>query len=140
MRYVSLIGASLLLLSISCVQRKYGEGANVKTGGPSVSTNGKNFVCSGTEPFWSMAIKDRDVTLTDPESKTQYKIGVIKTPAGAGEGYVSVFMLHREAGSEADVVIRREQKGCSDGMSDTVYTHSVVFAGDVVLAGCCSLK
>jgi uncharacterized membrane protein len=122
------------------VQRKYGDGANVKTGGPSLSTSGKNFVCSGTEPFWSMQIKESDVTLSDPEKKTEYKIGMIKTPAGTGEGYVSVFMLHREAGSGADVVIRREQKGCSDGMSDTVYTHSVVFAGDVVMTGCCNVK
>jgi uncharacterized membrane protein len=98
----------------------------------SFSTSAATFSCVGTEPFWGAKITDKGVHYSDPVSKEHLKITSKKNAIGFAEG--ASFVVKTKYTSTA--VAMGE---CSDGMSDEVYSHTIVMEkGGVVLSGCCN--
>jgi uncharacterized membrane protein len=103
------------------------------------SETGYPLVCTGTEPFWNLAISTGQATFTEPgqDPGKTYQAGSW-LPA---RGMSSQFAIRLEDGGRLSgfmSVIREPH--CSDGMSDTVYPFAgtLIFTDGRVLGGCCS--
>lgn len=99
----------------------------------SLSSFASTLNCIGTEPFWNAQITDKVIRFSDPENeKVSLKILSIKNAIGFGEG--SAFIAKTKYASAAVTLGE-----CSDGMSDEVYSHTIVLEmNGNVLAGCCN--
>lgn len=97
--------------------------------------------CSGTEPFWSLAVRNDTAVFSgiEPGEQTypvQFKGGPVNRMPGRG----TLIARLGEARLTATVVPR----DCDDGMSDKVYGLSIDLLHEkpgqtVVLEGCCQL-
>lgn len=99
----------------------------------SFSSFASTFNCVGTEPFWGAEITDKVIRYSDPvNEKISLKILSKKNALGFAED--AAFVVKTKYAS-ASVSLGE----CSDGMSDEVYSHTIVLEmnGDV-LAGCCN--
>lgn len=108
-----------------------------------------DFVCTGTEPFWKLEIRDKGVVLQDGnkvsgQSKLTLKSVKPRLAEGASPESVMVF---EAGGSEKNarpvtiVVQKREESKCSNGMSDPIYPYDVIVVTQrVVFVGCCESK
>lgn len=100
----------------------------------SLSSMASSFKCVGTEPFWSLEITDKVIRYSDPVSQESYKVTQKKSAWGFSEN--AAFVIKTKYTSAAVTL-----GDCSDGMSDELYTYTIVFEkNDGVLAGCCNLE
>lgn len=96
-----------------------------------------DYHCSGTEPFWGLGTNGDQVTYEyfgEEEIKRTEKIQSKKYMAARPESVGVVLKTKR-----ATATILANDK-CSDGMSDTVYSHAIVLDIKVLpmaLEGCC---
>ena len=93
-----------------------------------------NFSCFGTEPFWGLKIDADSVTFNPydliPASE---KITSRENALGVTEGYA--FMITTATSTTAITTAE-----CNDGMSDNVYSHTVLYKNaDAVFYGCCNI-
>lgn len=127
-------------IHMSYLTRAVGHG-----GGPlGVSSTGNGFPlglsCRGTEPFWTLDIdEDRSVHYTSLiNGNDPVRHLAIATPAPNGS-YPFAFAAHPLAGALT-------LEACSDGMSDTVYSMSILLnrpsesGGMSTLYGCCNTQ
>ncbi len=94
-----------------------------------------NFDVIGTEPFWSIRVLPDSLYYSSPEMPLGRPalIDTIDTRDG------QVRFIGRFDGAPYELSIKSGK--CSDGMSDTVYSHSARFVwGDRTLNGCARLK
>jgi uncharacterized membrane protein len=94
-----------------------------------------NYSCLGTEPFWGLDIVGENVTFSNPvlENSTVEQVSSRTTAAGVQEDFA--FVLTTENSISAI-----SQTECSDGMSDEVYSHQIIYKNaDSVLYGCCNI-
>ncbi|MBC7713267.1 MAG: hypothetical protein H7177_08005 [Rhizobacter sp.] len=94
-----------------------------------------DFSCGGTEPFWDLTIKGDTVTynavMSDDSIKTEQVTSRVNA-AGTQEDYAVIVKTE----TTSSTILAGE---CSDGMSDTVYSHNIILTtGDQVLVGCCN--
>lgn len=94
-----------------------------------------NYSCGGTEPFWGLKMVGNKFIFADPELErpTVSTIDSKRSAAGVGPEYVFVV----KSGKATATVVTGT---CSDGMSDTEYTHHIVIdrGNERVLYGCCN--
>lgn len=91
-----------------------------------------NYKCFGTEPFWGMELVNNSLTLDlFDEEKITEEVLSRDTAAGLATEFAFIAKTNK---SSATIVTGE----CSDGMSDRIYSHHVVYTdGKVVLYGCC---
>lgn len=92
--------------------------------------------CNGTEPFWSVSVKNGSLTYDNPsnDGSSVRTIESTRDAAGTMPGYITVI---KTASSTLTVVAGT----CNDGMSDNEYSHHAVFDVDgTVFGGCCNAK
>jgi uncharacterized membrane protein len=106
---------------------------------PALSTEYK---CSGTEPFWGLEIGGTVGKFTSPEdADTPIRVKKTRTGSGTRADYLTVFegRIGRARGRPMTVVVRGDS--CSDGMSDTIYSHAAtLITPSTVYVGCCQKK
>lgn len=86
----------------------------------------------GTEPFWSVQIRDAQISFSTPDSNIA---GPNKGWTGGGDKLTWETLI----GDKPLKVTLREQAGCSDGMSDLKYPLAAeVVLGDKTFKGCAS--
>lgn len=103
----------------------------------STSAMAIDYHCSGTEPFWGLGTNGNQLTYEyfgEEEIKRTEKITSKKLMAARPESFGAVLKTKNVTAT----IISNDQ--CSDGMSDTVYSHSIVL--DIrnlpmALEGCC---
>ena len=105
--------------------------------------NTYKLTCGGTEPFWSLKIKQQDITFRSPGNlkATGYYGAKTTEAAGMSAGYAFQIEASREAGKKniSLSVIQAGMNGCSDGMSDEVYKFHILAKIDgMILSGCCN--
>lgn len=89
-----------------------------------------DFDLRGTEPFWVVSVRAREITVMRPDHLTLKAAN--HGPRMAGNQAVWATL----AGEEPIVVVMVEQD-CSDGMSDTAYAYAAELQVDgETLAGC----
>lgn len=94
------------------------------------------YECLGTEPFFSLSIKGKNITLNDTVKVSKMTVDAPLNAVGMSEGYVTVYK-----NKKADINLTIVTGECSDGMSDNTYGHHMVFTkGATVLYGCCEAK
>ena len=87
----------------------------------------------GTEPFWSVDLKDGRLTITRPDHAA---VSGAATLAQAGPGSAT---WQAKAADGRTVRLAVTVAACSDGMSDRTYPLSVdLRVGDEALKGCAS--
>lgn len=91
--------------------------------------------CGGTEPFWGATILENKVVFADPELENPSISSIVSRRSAAGVGPDYVFVVKTKSLS-ATVV----SGSCTDGMSDTEYSHHIVIdrGHQSVLYGCCN--
>ncbi len=90
--------------------------------------------CVGTEPFWSVVLRQDGATWETPEDPARPL-----RPLGHAQTHDAFVLAYDDGGQTRDVtVIRRE---CSDGMSDRPYGFAALIwnRGEEVQSGCCLL-
>ena len=138
-----MIQTVLLFVSLACGISAFGTETNsvVKKPGRKIASDG-NFYCTGTEPFWSLDIKNgKVVTYSDPitmKLKTR-NINSSQDTAGSNQGIA----YSVQSGSGNDVAVIKYVGNCSDGMSDNEYPYDVSFLTvdkkgvSLFFTGCC---
>lgn len=96
------------------------------------------YVCMGTEPFWSVEITAAGIYFSTPEiAKTAYPYKAPKT-TDAGAVYETEAMID---GVKSKLKVTVSPGACSDGMSDTEYPYfSEVVRDGETLKGCAREK
>lgn len=104
----------------------------------SVSAMATDFKCAGTEPFWGMSITgdqlSYDYPADEPVNKTETIVSK-KLMAARPEAFGVVAKTKKVT---ATIVLNDQ---CSDGMSDEIYSHTVVLdvkGLPMVFEGCCN--
>lgn len=93
-----------------------------------------NYSCFGTEPFWGIEVKGDSVTFNpyDLVPATE-KITSRENALGVTEGYALMI-------TTATTTTAITTAECNDGMSDNVYTHTVLYkTPDALFYGCCNI-
>ena len=92
--------------------------------------------CVGTEPFWSLTVRDGQATLETPERTEAWRAGEMTQAQGTLGRYA--VRLEHDAGV-GHLAAWRNYGFCSDGMSDVGYPFEGIVAGPdgSVRAGCC---
>jgi uncharacterized membrane protein len=94
--------------------------------------------CSGTEPFWSLALEEGQAIFSSPDQEEQSMSASQRRQA---MGRIDIFAVQLERdGMIGYASVWREHAGaCSDGMSDIGYPFGtiVILPEGEVLAGCC---
>ena len=94
--------------------------------------------CSGTEPFWSLALEEGQATYSSPEEE---ELSISASQWREASGRFGTFAVQLESkGQIGYASVWREHAGaCSDGMSDIRYPFGtiVILPEGEVLAGCC---
>lgn len=97
-----------------------------------------NMNCVGTEPFWGVKVTGSTLTYSNPENPDgfPYPIASVREAQGYTSGTATVIKTGCSKWKTTTLTMVRGE--CSDGMSDTVYTHHAVYDVDgIVLYGCC---
>ena len=105
----------------------------------------KGYVCSGTEPFFSLDINATTgkMIYTSPENEKGASYSVTKPlqARGIAEGNVVVFKVKKSYVSAILLSSTVAGKTCSDGMSDNEYSYHLVYTNrQTVMYGCCEPK
>jgi len=112
------------------------------TSGPPPSSSGRglaapvsvSYRCTGTEPFWSVAISPAGIVFQSPE------VAPVTYPfvASKKSGQTIEFLTSLNFGSEKSTLkVILTPGNCSDGMSDTIYPFiAVVIRDGQQLRGC----
>ena len=100
--------------------------------------------CTGTEPDWNISVDGQTVVYKSPTNLkgTTYLNAYNTEAAGmvAGNGFQVNASTKRNIQKITLSVIKAGSEGCSDGMSEDPYTHSVlVNVGGKLLLGCCNI-
>lgn len=93
--------------------------------------------CSGTEPFWSLALEEGQATYSTPGGDDQ---AMSASRWREASGRIGTFAVQLERkGNIGYASVWRERDFCSDGMSDIRYPFGtiVILPEGEVLAGCC---
>lgn len=94
-----------------------------------------NYSCLGTEPFWGLKIEGENATFSNPVTDTAKVEQVTSRTSAAGVQEDFAFILTTE-----NALAAISQTECSDGMSDNVYSHQIIYKNaDSVLYGCCNI-
>jgi len=96
--------------------------------------------CGGTEPFWGVTHTGAAMWYHSPEVARLELVPVrARNADGRPPDIVRVYQTRRADGrGEVILVVTRNERSCSDGMSDRRYPYDAVYiAGDRVLYGCC---
>jgi uncharacterized membrane protein len=104
------------------------EGKLIRTNTPELM----NFRCMGTEPFWSIVIRDGSIQFLTPDNPDgeQWKF---TPPVVSAEKWVYTTMDAKNR----NVTITITKGKCSDGMSETEFSYrSAVKLGTINLNGC----
>ncbi|MBK7477638.1 MAG: hypothetical protein IPN74_01375 [Haliscomenobacter sp.] len=96
------------------------------------------YICMGTEPFWSVEITAGGIYFSSPEiAKTAYPYKAPKT-GDAGAVYETEATI---SGVKSKLKVTVSPGACSDGMSDTEYPYfSEVVRDGETLKGCAREK
>ncbi len=92
-----------------------------------------NYKCFGTEPFWAMSITQDKLAfgLFDDDTVTE---DILSRETAQGTSQDFAFVVTTKSASAT--IIAGE---CSDGMSDNIYSHHVVYKNaSSTLYGCCN--
>lgn len=104
--------------------------------------SGFALLCRGTEPFWSVALKDGRAQLSRPGSdEMSWRAGPWMNAAGLQPGWRFAIRVETADGAGRGwASISRAVQGCSDQMSDFDYPYdaTVITPDGNVLAGCCT--
>lgn len=135
-----------MLTMLSVCTLLFGLAANAETTQTIKNTNRKiaaetSFKCSGTEPFWSVQIKNGKMEYMDPSiSKTIVnKITAQQQTAGSNIGVV---YTSKKKNSQDLAIVKIAS--CSDGMSDNNYDYDISYitidknGNPSFLTGCCT--
>ncbi|HUG24251.1 hypothetical protein [Piscinibacter sp.] len=93
--------------------------------------------CSGTEPFWSLALDEGQATHSSPDAEAQ---SMSASRWREASGRIGIFAVQLERDGQIGYAsVWRERDVCSDGMSDIGYPFGtiVILPEGEVLAGCC---
>jgi uncharacterized membrane protein len=95
---------------------------------------GSDFTCGGTEPFWSLYLVGNEVSLSMPLGDEPTKEQVISRINATNIAEDVAFVIKTETASLTIIA-----GACSDGMSEDIYTHHIVYnSGDSMIYGCCN--
>lgn len=118
-----------------------------KTGLPSAanannqpaSSGGVVMRCSGTEPFWSITISERDLKV-DMMDGPDYTVPVTFRRTSANNQTIAV--IAGANGTNTTQTFLQKVNECSDGMSDKNYPYAItaVVNNRNVYSGCCDVQ
>jgi len=93
--------------------------------------------CSGTEPFWSIAVMPNIARADLIFAEKRYFFKLNRAENAMNRSDIWHLKASARPGGEMSLIVRHEV--CSDGMSDTRYPFSAValISGHNVIAGCC---
>jgi len=140
MRKIAALGLTALLGLAACQPQAPGGGeapapadapatAAPVVAGPAAAFEG-DLNLLGNEPFWSLQIRDKAMTLTRPDQPDV----VVGNPGVRMDGEQGVWDALTPT---ARLYVTLQAKPCTDGMSGMVYPFTAqVQAGDATLAGC----
>lgn len=103
------------------------------------------FKCGGTEPFWSLDIRERSISYKSPSFESHFDLEATMPDSARGMAadYVLVYRTHIVGAVSEPVTIvlqKAAESRCSDGMSDASYPFYVVLiTRRNVLSGCCEI-
>ena len=105
-------------------------------------TTGFALRCTGTEPFWSLEIKEEHGVFETPEGdRSSWKASGWRLAAGQRPGHRFAIQLGTEnAQAVGWMAVWRPQQFCTDGMSDLQFPYEVMVTTPTGrdLAGCCA--
>lgn len=98
-----------------------------------------SYLCGGTEPFWNLTITPTEITFADSENKTTMSGSNPLEGQGLMPGFLRTYSTKNQ--DRQVTIVLKYTGNCSDGMSDTLYTHdaTLIFI-DKALSGCCQRK
>lgn len=93
--------------------------------------------CSGTEPFWSIALMPGLARADLMFAERRYFLKLQRAEQAMNRSDVWHIKASTRPGADMSLIVRHEV--CSDGMSDTRYPFSAlaIISGHNVIAGCC---
>lgn len=93
--------------------------------------------CSGTEPFWSIAVLPGMARADLMFAEKRYFFKLTRAEQAMNHADIWHIKASSRPGGEMSLIVRHEV--CSDGMSDTRYPFSAIalISGHNVIAGCC---
>jgi uncharacterized membrane protein len=100
-----------------------------------------NFKCHGTEPYWSLDIKDNAVSLSQMGQQKIVLDHVRSTNTeGMNKDFMRIYRSHMGKDNKSVVILIKDNpEGCTDGMSNKVYGHdAIVILPSKSFVGCCS--
>lgn len=110
-----------------------GGSANVAADPPQTGVP-RQFTALGTEPFWAAKVDGGVLLYQTPEDKAGQRVAVSRRVIG-GRGEFTGSM------GSAPLTLIVGTGPCSDGMSDTVYSHSAELRiGAQILKGCAKAR
>lgn len=99
--------------------------------------------CSGTEPFWNVAIDENDSTFISQDLESPIELDYLRLAPGIGRTDLWAHYLDSADGAYSLTVVVRYTETCSDDMSDLTYDFEALLLGlDTAGApayGCCSI-
>ena len=94
----------------------------------------RHFTALGTEPFWAAKVDGGVLLYQTPENQAGQRVAVTRRVSG---GRSEIYGLM--GGAPLTLIVGAGP--CSDGMSDTVYTHSAELRiGAQILSGCAKAR
>jgi uncharacterized membrane protein len=121
------------------VGRGWVEAAGLK-GTDAAPEAGYPIACVGTEPFWSIDLRDGEATFTDMSAEAAARFAAGPIVGVVGRHGFAVTSLADPAGT-GFVAAMPEPEGCSDGMSDLLFPLRGLVrvpGGEAAFDGCCS--
>ncbi|WP_020396629.1 COG3650 family protein [Thiolinea disciformis] len=121
------------------VNRRYLVVAGTTAPSPRKPTKDAILKCAGTEPFWSMRISEKRMTV-DVLEGGKYTAPVSFRQRSANNTSIAVVAGTRN--NMSTTAFMQKVEACSDGMSDKNYPYSItaVIRNQKVVSGCCSLE
>ncbi|MEM5582928.1 hypothetical protein WNZ15_10735 [Roseibium sp. AS2] len=99
--------------------------------------------CSGTEPFWNVAIDDDDSTFISQDLESPIELDYLRLAPGIGRTDLWAHYLDSADGAYSLTVVVRYTEACSDDMSDLTYDFEALLLGLYTAGapayGCCSI-
>ena len=100
----------------------------------------ENLFCLGTEPFWSIDIREGDLSFNDlGEEKSEFLI----TNINLSKNHTNKWEIIAESKKGKINAILMHTEKCSDDMSDDLYIYEILFSNKkekLFLSGCCNKK
>ncbi len=101
-----------------------------------------NYSCFGTEPFWSLEIKNGKIMrYSDPITTNSQTKNILSSRETAGSNQGIAYSV--TSGKNKDIAIIKYVGNCSDGMSDNSYPYDISFLTvdkkgvSLFFTGCC---